>query len=67
MKVNFSRTSPHHGDLQVRCNKVEYVDKAIILGPWLQNDLELQTQVDVMFKEVNKNLFMLKASRMITL
>ena len=61
LEVNFSRTSPHHADLQIGSGKLEYVDQAKILGLWLQNDLKWQTQVDVMLKKGNKRLFILRS------
>ena len=57
----YSRASPHHADLKIGSDKLEYVDQAKILGLWLQNDLKWQTQVDVMLKKANKRLFMLRA------
>ena len=36
MEINFSRALPHHADFQIRSDKLEYVDKANILGLWLQ-------------------------------
>ena len=61
MEINFSRASPHHADLQIGSNKLEYVDQAKILGLWLQNDPKWQTQVDVMLKKANKSFFMLRS------
>ena len=61
LEINFSRASPHHADLKIGSDKLEYVDKAKILGLWLQNDLKWQTQVDVMLKKANKRLFMLRS------
>ena len=56
LEINFSRASPHHADLKIGSDKLEYVDKAKILGLWLQNDLKWQTQVDdVMLKKANSN------------
>ena len=61
LEINFSRASPHHADLKIGSDKLDYVDKAKILGLWLQNDLKWQTQVDVMLKKANKRLFMLRS------
>ena len=61
LEINFSRASPHHADLKIGSDKLEYVDQAKILGLWLQNDLKWQTQVDVMLKKAYKRLFMLRA------
>ena len=40
LEINFRRTTPHHADLQIWSDKLEYVDQAKILGLWLQNDLK---------------------------
>ena len=61
MEINFSRTSPHHADLKIGSDKLEYVDQAKILGLGFQNDLKWQIQVDVMLKKANKRLFMLRS------
>ena len=42
-------------------DKLAYLDKAKILGLWIQNDLKWQTQVDVMIKKDNKRLFLLRS------
>ena len=41
--------------------KLDYVDKAKILGIWVQNDLKWQSQVDIMIKKANTRLFMLRS------
>ena len=61
LEINFSRASPQHADLKIGSDKLVYVDKAKILGRWLQNDLKWQTQVDVMLKKANERLFMLRS------
>ena len=67
LEINFSIASPHHADLKIGSDKLEYVDQAKILGLWLQNDLKWQTQVDVMLKKANKRLFMLRALKKVWL
>ena len=63
MEINFGSAAPHHADLQIGSDKLDYVDKAIILGIWLQNYLKWQTkvQVDVMLEKTNTRLFMLRS------
>ena len=51
LEVKFSNASPHGADLSIGSDKLEYVEKAKILGLWIQNDLKWQTQVDVMIKK----------------
>ncbi len=60
LEVNFSNT-PHNSDLRIGAEKLSCVDKAKVLGVWVQNDLKWQTQVDEMLKKANRRLFMLRS------
>jgi hypothetical protein len=46
--------------LKIGSDDLDYVDKAKILGIWVQNDLKWQYQVDTMLKKANTRLFMLR-------
>ena len=46
LEVNFTKTAPHHADIRIGSDNLPYVDKAMILGVWLQNDLKWQSQID---------------------
>ncbi|XP_072039541.1 uncharacterized protein [Amphiura filiformis] len=61
LEVNFSKTKPHHADLSIGSDKLDYVDKAKILGICIQSDLKWQSQVDIMIKKANTRLFMLRS------
>ena len=61
LEVNFSKTKPQHADLSIGSDKLDYVDKAKILGISIQNDLKWQSQVDIMIKKANTRLFMLRS------
>ena len=61
LEVNFSKTIPQHAGLKIGSEKLDYVDKAKILGVWVQNDLKWQSQVDIMIKKANTRLFMLRS------
>ena len=61
LQVNSSKTMPQHADLKIGSDKLDYVDKANILGIWVQNDLKWQSQVDIMIKKANTRLFMLRS------
>ena len=39
LEVNFTKTAPHHADIRIGYDKLPCVDKAKILGVWLQNNL----------------------------
>ena len=60
-EVKFRNTTPHQADLSIGSDKLKYVGKAKILGLWIQSDLKWQTQVDVMIKKANNQLFMLRS------
>ena len=40
LEINFSRNAPHHSHIRIGCDKLPYVEKAKILGVWLQDDLK---------------------------
>ena len=61
LEVNFTKTAPHQADIRIGSDKLPYVDKAKILGVWLQNDLKWQSQIDDMLKKANRRLFMLRS------
>ena len=58
--VNFGKTSPLHTDLRIGDELLPFVDKAKVLGVWLQNDLKWDAQIDHMLTRANKRLFMLR-------
>ena len=61
LEICFSKSAPLHTDLMIGNEKLSYVNKAKVLGIWLQSDLKWDTQIDNMVKKANKKLFMLRS------
>ena len=60
-EVKFGRNAPCHSDVSIGSDLLPHVDKAKILGVWLQDDLKWQTQIGEMLKKANRRLFMLRS------
>ena len=58
--VNFGKVKPQHADLRIGNELLPFVDKAKVLGVWVQNDLKWDAQVINMLIRANKRLFMLR-------
>ncbi len=61
LQINFGKTEPPFSDLKIGSESLAYVDKAKVLGMWLQNDLKWDTQVSNMLVKANRRLFMLRS------
>jgi hypothetical protein len=60
LQVNFGKSVPLHSDLRIGDESLPYVDKAKVLGLWLQNDLKWDAHVNDMLTRANRRLFMLR-------
>jgi len=60
LMVNFGKSMPLHTDLRIGDEPLSYVDKAKVLGLWLQNALKWDAQVNDMLTRANRRLFMLR-------
>jgi len=58
--VNFGKVKPSYTDLRIGNELLPFVDKAKVLGVWVQNNLKWDTQVNDMLVRANKRLFMLR-------
>ena len=54
------KNSLQPGDLRIGSEPLSYVNEAKALGPYLENSLKWNTQVDNMLQKANKRLFMLR-------
>ena len=61
LQINFGKTEPPFSDLKIGSESLAYVEKAKVLGMWLQNDLKWDTQVSNMLVKANRRLFMLRS------
>lgn len=61
MEVCFSRAAPVHSNLMIGTSRLLYVDKAKVLGLWLQSNLKWEAQVEDIVKKANRRLFMLRS------
>ena len=61
LEVCFKQGGPLHADIMIGAEKLPYVNKAKVLGIWLQCDLKWDSQVDNMIKKANQRLFMLRS------
>lgn len=61
LEICFMREPPPHLDLKIGNSQLSFVSCAKVLGIWLQSDLKWDKQVDHMWKNANKKLFMLRS------
>lgn len=61
LQINFGKSEPPFSDLKIGTEPLSYVNKAKVLGMWLQNDLKWDTQVSNMLVKANRRLFMLRS------
>lgn len=60
LQVQFGKQSPLFTDLRIGNEPLMYVDKAKVLGLWLQNNLKWDAQVNDILTKANRRLFMLR-------
>ncbi|XP_072037647.1 uncharacterized protein [Amphiura filiformis] len=61
MQICFKTDSPPQPDLKIGPTPLSFVSSAKVLGVWLQTDLKWDGQVDHMWKNSNRRLFMLRS------
>ena len=60
LQVYFGKSEPLHTDLRIGDKLLPYVDKAKVLGLWLQKDLKWDAHVNDILTRANRRLFMLR-------
>ena len=61
LQVYFGKNRIVHTDLMIGSDPLNYVNKAKVLGIWLQNDLKWDTQVNTIVSKANRRLFILRS------
>ncbi|XP_072050129.1 uncharacterized protein [Amphiura filiformis] len=67
LEICFNKSAPLHADLMIGSKKLSYVNKAKVLGVYLQNDLKWESQIENMTKKANQRLFMLRSLKNLAL
>ena len=61
LQINFGKSEPLFSELTIGNEPLSVVNKAKILGLWVQNDLKWDAQINNMLVAANRRLFMLRS------